>query len=103
VGVSRTLRRSCSSGSAASRPRVAQALHQARQLGFVAPAVGGEVTLRGAGVAAEIAEHLAVHVRDGMRAIAQRAVLQRAVLVHDGMHQLQHIVLRSGRMVDSIN
>jgi NAD(P)-dependent dehydrogenase (short-subunit alcohol dehydrogenase family) len=37
-------------------------------------------------------EHLALHVRDVVRAAAQRLVLQRAHLVHHAVHQVQHLV-----------
>jgi NAD(P)-dependent dehydrogenase (short-subunit alcohol dehydrogenase family) len=63
-----------------------------RTRGRVAPAVLGQIALRRARVLADEAEHLALHVRDVVRAAAQRLVLQRAHLVHHAVHQVQHLV-----------
>jgi hypothetical protein len=83
---------------------LAQAFDQARELRLVAPTVLGQIALRGAGMAAKKAQHLALHMRDVMRAVAQHAVLLRADLMHQRMHGLQHIILGAlTRMVDSIN
>ena len=73
---------------------IAQTFDQTRQLRLVAPAVLRQIALRRAGVPFKIAQHFAVHMGDGVRPVAQEAVLQRAVGVHDGMHELQRVVLR---------
>mgnify|MGYP000149085555 CR=1 FL=1 len=76
----------------ATSAALAQALDQPRQLSLVAPAVLRQLALRGARVMAEVVHHLAFHVRDVVRPVAQHLVLLRAVLVHHVMHEIQHVV-----------
>src|SRR4051812_24165862 len=42
---------------------------------------------------AEEAEHLAFHVGDVVRPVTQHLVLQRTVLVHDGVHEVENLAL----------
>jgi len=64
-------------GNGREQTPVTQALDRAGELRLVAPAVLRQVLLRGAGVAAEVAQHLAIHVRDLVRPVAREAVLLR--------------------------
>lgn len=81
------------------RLRVQQApffepLDQAPELSLVSSAMGDQFTLRGTWMDGEEREHFAVHVSDVMGAVAQKSVLQRAVFMHDGVHEVQQIVWR---------
>jgi hypothetical protein len=63
----------------------------------------GQVALGRAGVMAEVAQHLAVHVGDVVRPVAQEPVLHRAVGVHDVVNDFQDIVVRwIGALVDNV-
>ena len=50
------------------------------------------------------AQHLALHVRHAVRAALQRAVLQRAELMHHRVHEFEHrLVLGNLLTVDVVN
>jgi hypothetical protein len=52
----------------------------------------GEILLGRAGVRAEKLQDPAVHVRDLVRAVAQEPILERAILVHDDVHEFKNFV-----------
>jgi len=77
---------------------------QACELALVAARMRNQIAQGCAGLTSEEPEHLALHLREVVRAVTQRTVLLRAKQVHHGMNSLDDsLCALSGGMVDNIN